>query len=255
MAAKKQPSVFEVYAHEYDLITNAAQRVKPHSKEVAALIKKFKPENVLDAGCASGLTALLFAEEGVEAVGLDRSRPMLKVANETRGKLRDNLSFCYGDFISLSKKLHNKFDLVVCLANSISGVGSTANLRKSLANFRAVLKPGGTLVLQMLNYLAIKEGVLFPIKATENKGIVYERFSERRGNQMFVYVTRLDLNQNPHKYEIFRHEFDNFEVGQVLKAFERVKFGDIKKYGDLLLSKRFTKSSRDLIVTARRPLA
>jgi len=139
------------------------------------------------------------------------------------------------------------------MANSISGVGSTANLRRSLANFRQVLKPGGTVVLQMLNYVAIKEGELLPIKATENNGVIYERFSERRGSSLYVYVTRFDLKQRPPKYEIFRHEFDNFTVEQMLRAFELTGFDKIRKYGDVFLSKRFSKSSRDLVITAQRP--
>ncbi len=61
MAVKLQLSAFEKYAHEYDLITNAAQREKYHQKEVDALIARFRPRSVLDAGCASGLTAMLFA--------------------------------------------------------------------------------------------------------------------------------------------------------------------------------------------------
>lgn len=251
MASHNKKSVFDVYPDEYDLITNAAAREKPHTKEIKALVKKFGPLRVLDAGCASGLTSLLFARQGIEVVGLDRSRSMLKVARQSRGQLSDKIAFRYGSFEKLPKSLYGQFDLVACLANSISGVTTVTALRQAMAGFKNVLRPGGTLVLQMLNYAALKEGEIMPIKATENNGLIYERFSERRANRLSIYVTRLDLSKKPPKYEIFRHEFDNFSVDQVLAVMKRTPFKNIRQYGNLLLTDRFKKSSRDLVITAQ----
>lgn len=250
---KKQKSVFEVYAHEYDLITNAQQREPNHAKEVATLINKFHPKSVLDAGCAAGLSSMLFAKQGIEAVGLDRSRPIL---DQCRNKYDNSplpLSFIYGDFESLPKRLADKFDMVACLANSISGVSTISGLRNTFKSFFSVLKPGGVMILQMLNYISIKEGIIFPIKATENNGIIYERFSERQKNKLFVYVTRFDINAKPQQYEIFRHQFDNFTPDQVVSKIKSSGFDKIRKYGNLLLTKKFSKSSRDLVITAVKP--
>ena len=252
---KKQKSVFEVYAHEYDLITNAKQREPNHTKEVTALINKFHPKSVLDAGCAAGLTSMLFAKQGVEAVGLDMSRPMMEQCHKKYDNSKLPLSFCKGNFENLPKKLYNSFDMVACLANSISGVSTIVGLGKAIRNFYKVLKPNGVLVLQMLNYASMKEGIIFPIKATENNGIIYERFSERQKNKLFVYVTRFDMNQKPPEFEIFRHQFDNYTTDQVMKKIKSAGFQRTKKYGNLLLNKKFLKlSSRDLIITAVKPL-
>jgi len=250
-------SIFEVYAHEYDFITNAAQRESYHAKEVAALIERFKPTRALDAGCASGLTTLLLARQGIEAVGLDRSKPILEVARRTRGpesKAGKGLpiSFVAGSFEKLPAKMNQTFDLVVCLANSISGVGSLSNLRLSLKNFHNVLRPGGVLVLQMLNYTAVTENRLMPIKATQNGKVVYERFTERQGKSMYIYVTRADFGQTPPQFEIFRHQFDNFSPSQVDGGIRRAGFSSIRTYGDLYMKKRFGAKSRDLVVVATR---
>ncbi len=254
MTREKNRSVFELYAHEYDILTDAGQRVKHHEKEVAAIIERFKPQSVLDAGCGTGLTAMLFAKQGVQAVGLDRSKPMLAEAKKKYADLGLPLEFRYGHFERLPKSLYGRFDLVVCLANSITGVGSRRNLRKALQNFFAALKPRGTLVLQMLNYTSMKEDTLYPIKATEANGIVYERFSERRGKKVALYVTRLDLTQQPPKLEVFRHEFDNFTATEMCDTVKRVGFSNVRKYSDLIFTRRFSKNSRDLVVTAAKPL-
>lgn len=249
----KQKSVFEVYAHEYDLITNAKQRESNHSKEVFSLINKFHPKSVLDAGCAAGLTSMLFAKQGVEAVGLDMSRPMMEQCHKKYDKTKLPLSFCKGNFESLPKRLFNSFDMVACFANSISGVSTVAGLGRAFMSFYKVLKPNGILVLQMLNYASMKEDIIFPIKATGNNGIIYERFSERQKNKIFVYVTRFDMKQNTPKFEVFRHQFDNYTPDQVMKKIKLAGFKKTKKYGNLLLNKKFLKSSRDLVITAVKP--
>lgn len=250
---KKSPSVFEVYAHEYDLVTNAAQREPRHAEEVAAITKRFKPTKVLDAGCASGLTTLLFARQGIETIGLDRSKKILDVAKRKRQPKKLPISYRYGAFQKLATALHGQFDLVVCLANAIAGVDTVQGLNAALWNFFAVLRPGGHLVLQMLNYAAVEEGTLMPVKATENKGIVYERFSERQGKTLSLYVTRADFGQKPPKFEVFRHRFENFTPKQVIASTRRAGFRDLREYGDLFLRKRFGPRSRDLVITAVRP--
>ena len=193
MARAKKSSFFDAYAEEYDILTNASAREASHRKEIAAIIEKFKPTAVLDAGCATGLTARLFARRSISVVGLDRAKAMVKIARRNHTSDSALLSFQVGSFERLPKALYDSFDLVVCLANSISGVGTIGKLRKAMRGFMAALRPGGHLVLQMLNYSAIREGEIMPIKATQNGPIVYERFTERRVKRLYLYITRLDL--------------------------------------------------------------
>lgn len=248
---KKPAEAFEKYAHEYDLITNAAKRETYHAKEIAAMVERFEPERVLDAGCATGLTTYLFAKQGIESVGIDRSRRMVEVA---KGKFADTdlpMSFRHAAFERLPKMMHNRFDMVVCLANAITGVGSKQNLNLALKNFQRVLRPGGALVIQILNYSAIAEGELMPIRATENNGIVWLRYSRRQGRRLSINVVRLDTRQHPPIFEPFFHEFDNFDLAEIETALKRTGFADLKRYRDLYMQRPFIRKSRDLVVTAR----
>ena len=248
MAGRKSASFFDIYADEYDLMTNAAAREAPHDREVRALIERFQPERVLDAGCATGLTAYLFARQGIATVGLDRSRAMIRIARQKYEHLGLPLEFRVGWFERIPQRLHRRFDLVVCLANSISGVGTRARLRDALRGFYRALKPGSYLVIQMLNFAAVREGELIPIKATVNGGIIYERFVERQRQRFFVYVTRLDTRQKPPKLEAFRHDFDNFTEREMVQSLRRQGFEAIERYGDLRLTRPFTRSSRDVVL-------
>ncbi len=248
----KHRDIFEIYAHEYDLITNAAARTKYHQKEIQALIEKFQPESVLDAGCATGLSASLFAKQGIKTVGLDRSRRMLTEARKKYGHSGYPLSFKSGQFEKLPANLNGKFDLVVCLANAISGVGSFSALKKSLGSFKRVLRPGGTLVLQMLNYASIKDGELFPVKATRNKQIGYIRYARRSGRQMEIHVVRLNLARGGLQFEPFCHRFDNFSPAEISRATREVGFGNLRRWSNLFVNEKFSNTCRDLVLTAVR---
>ena len=246
----KARSLFDVYAHEYDLLTAAAAREPHHDKEVAALVERFAPKSVLDAGCATGLTSMLFARRGISTVGYDRSRSMIDQARKKYGESGYDLEFKVGDFQRIPKAMHGKFDLVVCLANSIAGLETRAALQRGLKNFHDVLVPGGALVIQMLNFGAIKEGQLFPIKATVNEGVIWERFYERRRSTYILYATRLDTNATPPSLEVFRHHFDNFTRDEVIKALKFSRFRSLECYSDLRLVSPFDKKKRDLVIVA-----
>ena len=248
MSLKKQRSFFDIYAHEYDLMTDAQARVNHHSKEVKALADRFKPEMVLDAGCATGLTTRLFAESGIRTIGIDRSRTMIKTAKQNYGHI-PMANFQGSSFEKLPQNFNNKFDLIVCLANSISGVGSLHNLYLSFKNFHKALKPGGTLILQLLNYISIVDGELLPIKATRSGDIYYQRFSERKGKRLYIYVNRLQTDTSPLSSEMFRHEFENFTPVEVVNTLKKAHFKKISRYNDLFLEKPFGKSSRDLVIS------
>ncbi len=253
MTGTKKRSFFDTYPHEYDFLTTASAREASHRKEIAAIIAKFTPTAVLDAGCATGLTARLFAERSILTVGLDRAKAMVELARHNSHFNNDLLSFIVGSFERLPGALRGRFDLIVCLANSISGVGTIGKLRKAMRGFMTALRPGGHLVLQMLNYSAIKEGEVMPVKATQNGPIVYERFTERRAKRLYLYVTRLDLGKKPAQLEVFRHEMDNFSSVEIETSLRLAGFKNLKRYSDLLFRNRYERSSRDLVITARRP--
>ena len=250
--SKKQISALDTYAHEYDLMTNAAKRESYHAKEVDAIVERCYPTRVLDAGCATGLTTSLFARKGIPTVGLDYSRPMLEVAEKKFEGSVLPVSFRWGKFEKLPQSMNSSFDTIVCFGNAISGASTKADLLASLKGFHRVLSDRGYLVLQMLNYVAVKEGELVPIRATENNGIVWARYSERRGKRMALHVVRIDLNAEPPTTEPFVREFDNFAPDEVLSAIRRAGFNKITTYADLYLKKKFTRASRDLVILAQR---
>lgn len=249
----KQPTFFDKYPHEYDWLTDEQARLPKHNVEVQGLIQEFKPTRVLDAGCGTGLTSYLFASHGVTSVGLDRSAGMLAVAELKYSGKDLPLSFKSARFEALPKSTEKQFDLLVCLANSLSGVGSLANLRKTLRGFRSVLAPGGHCVLQLLNIAGLRDGSHNVVRSTEHDDILYLRFLSRRGPRVMLTLVRVDTRTSPAQFEPFITEYEPFDLICLSAELKKAGFVDASAFGDLNLSQKFRQTSRDLVLVARRP--
>lgn len=253
MKLDKSPSFFEMYASEYDAMTDAASREPKHLIEVRTLIDRFSPTSVLDAGCGTGLTASLFAQQGIGAMGIDVSPAMITLAREKEKDGPAPAQFKVTTFESLPREFDRKFDLIVCLGNSISGVSSEKKLAQSFRNFRRALMPGGWLVLQMLNPAVIKKGETFGVRVTRKGDLLYHRYATRPDERVFLHVIRTDLSTTPLSFQSFVHDYRLLTVAQFATHLKSAGFGRISHYPSLALEKSGRGvPSRDLVIAARR---
>lgn len=254
MAQKHPPSFFEKYASEYDAMTDAASREPKHRVEVDTLIEKFAPTSVLDAGCGTGLTARLFAERGIAVVGIDSSSEMIELASKQCSPASVPARFLVARFESIPKEYTKTFDLIVCLGNSISGISSATGLRSAFGQFRRTLKPGGVLVLQMLNPAVITRGETFGVRVTRAGDILYHRYATRPDDRVFLHIVRTDLSVSPPAFEAFVHHYRLLSPAQFEKALRVAGFNRISRHTSLVLDNQQspTIQSRDLVLVARR---
>lgn len=251
--ARKSPTFFEKYAHEYDAMTDAVAREPKHRIEVESIVRRFSPTSVLDAGCGTGLTARLFAEKGIVAVGIDSSTEMIRLASEKARSSNSTARFGATSFESMPRSYSGSFDLIACLGNSISGVPNEQSLGRTLKNFRRVLKPGGWLVLQLLNPGVIKKGEPFAVRATRSGDILYHRYALRQDDFVALHVIRTDLSAVPPSFEAFVHSYRLLSAAQFRERLMKAGFDKVSSFGSLSFEKDSPAApSRDLVITARR---
>lgn len=108
---------------------------------------------VLDVGCGTGRVAIPLAEAGLQVVGVDRSGPMLRVAERHRSSLptevASRLSFVEADMAALD--LGREFPLVITPSRVFQFLLTTEAQRQGLASLRAHLQPAGRLVLDLFD--------------------------------------------------------------------------------------------------------
>lgn len=253
MAKQSNLSFFEKYASEYDAMTEAHLREPKHRIEVEAMIARYSPKTVLDAGCGTGLTTRLFAEKGIEAVGIDSSAEMIRLAKEKSGPAYSNVRFVTARFESMPREFNHSFDLIACIGNSISGVPTDSMLDRTFRSFRRVLKPSGWLILQMLNPAVIRKGETFGVKVSRSGDLLYHRFATRPDDRVFLNVIRTDLSTTPPSFEAFVHSYRLLSVSQFSTRLRKAGFDRVAAYSSLSFTPTSRSSpSRDLVIVARR---
>ncbi|UCF96314.1 MAG: class I SAM-dependent methyltransferase [Spirochaetaceae bacterium] len=138
---------YESISAYYDLIfpvdpqTTAflSSRVRPHSL-------------ILDIACGTGGYSIALAEQGHRVTGVDLDRAMIDAA---RGKLLEReleVEFRVLDMLAMTASLSAGFDLAFCIGNSLVHLESEEQIRQLLGDCRFLLRPGGTLIVQIINY-------------------------------------------------------------------------------------------------------
>lgn len=102
------------------------------------------PRRVLDLGCGEGWLARALAAAGVEMVGVDASAPLVEAARLAGG---GEFHVCsYAELEGAAARFGNPFDAVVA---NFALLGDP--LDDALHGARALLKPGGALVIQTVH--------------------------------------------------------------------------------------------------------
>lgn len=107
-------------------------------------VQGLAPRRVLDLGCGEGWLARALAAEDVEVVGVDASPPLVEAARQAGG---GEFHVCsYAELARASARFGDPFDVV---AANFALLGES--VEDALRGARALLKPGGALVIQTVH--------------------------------------------------------------------------------------------------------
>ena len=104
--------------------------------------------NVLDVGCGYGRHAMELAARGYHVVGLDLSTPLLVRGGEEAQRRGLTINFVRGDMRELD--FENQFEAAYCLFSTFGYFDDETN-KKTLTNIARALKPGGKVLIEILN--------------------------------------------------------------------------------------------------------
>jgi SAM-dependent methyltransferase len=111
---------------------------------------------VLDVATGTGYHSVRLVEAGFEVVSADGSPEMLAKAFENGREFGGHvLRVVEADWRWLNRDVHGTYDAIVCLGNSFTHLFSERDRRKALAEFYAMLKHDGVLIIDQRNYDSI----------------------------------------------------------------------------------------------------
>ncbi len=140
----------EIFDEDY-LHTLPFMTPQQTEREVAFLLDALELQQggrVLDIGCGYGRHAMEIAARGHRTVGLDLSLPLLIRATDAARRVGVNVDFVHGDMRDMT--FENEFEGAYCYFTTFGYFDDDTNRRVAAGICRA-LKPGGRLVLDLIN--------------------------------------------------------------------------------------------------------
>lgn len=118
------------------------------------LFHRVHAQSVLDAACGTGRHAALFHSWNLRVEGADLSPAMIARCQRQFGQ-SDTLRWIVRPF---DQPAQASFDAVVCVGNSLALAPDHEAVRRALTNMLAAVRPGGALVLHVLNLWRMPDG-------------------------------------------------------------------------------------------------
>jgi SAM-dependent methyltransferase len=147
-------SQYDEFAENYHwLYSDYVASGKPALEQHADVLKDAGPKaRILDCSCGIGTFAIALAKLGYEVSGSDGSPGMIEQAELAARKANVDVPLKCCTWEDLPAHVPGPFDLVFCLGNSIGHTRNGEEMLRSLQGIRAVLRSGGKLVIQSLNW-------------------------------------------------------------------------------------------------------
>ncbi|GAA2361506.1 hypothetical protein GCM10009854_46070 [Saccharopolyspora halophila] len=152
------------YTHEYvggfveqwDDLIDWKKRYESEGSFFVDQLKARGVKSVLDVATGTGFHSVRLLEEGFETVSADGSPQMLAKAFENGLEYGGHiLRVVHADWRWLNRDVHGEYDAIICLGNSFTHLFSERDRRKTLAEFYAMLKHDGVLIIDQRNYDSI----------------------------------------------------------------------------------------------------
>ncbi len=146
------------FVERWDELIDWEKRKAAEGGFFETLLREHGVASVIDVSTGSGFHAVQLKKAGFEVVATDGSSTMLTKARANFREHGLDIQSHYRDWLSLDAQDLGQFDALVCLGSSLCHVFAAHDRLKVLEKFRALLKPGGLLIVDQRNFFAIRAG-------------------------------------------------------------------------------------------------
>lgn len=150
----------------YKSISAYYDELFPASRDTVAFLNRCsKPFGcILDLACGTGNHVWALAQHGHRVTGIDLDEEMISVARKKR-IYGVHVDFHVGNMLRFEEyyRAQDSPDLVYCIGNSVVHLSSERDISILLSKVYAFLTPGGTLVVQIVNFDRILQRGIFEL--------------------------------------------------------------------------------------------
>ncbi|GAB4370892.1 MAG: hypothetical protein Kow0042_13320 [Calditrichia bacterium] len=243
---------YDRLSEDYDLMTRFSERLITEKPIMEAWVKRYGFRSALDAACGTGLHALLLAKLGVRVVGVDISPQMLERAKSHAREAGVELPFFESSLENLTEIVHQKFEAIFCLGNSLPHLLTHKELSTAVQNFYHLLLPGGIVVLQLLNYTKIftEKNRIVGINKSGSKEFI--RFYDFTTPMIGFNILTIEWKPEGVVHSLHNTKLYPYQKEELLAELKKIGFSQITCFGDMKFSVFQEQSSPNLVIVAEK---
>lgn len=145
-------------ADKWDQLIDWDHRDTAEAVFFTRLLRDHGAATVLDTACGTGYHAWALTRAGFAVTASDGAPQMVRKTRENMTDRSVDIAVYEADWRTLSGIVPGRYDAVLCLGNSFSHLFAPEDRARTLAEFHAMLQPGGILLLDHRNYDALLAG-------------------------------------------------------------------------------------------------
>jgi len=241
---------YDAIAPFYDDMTGTRERIVRDEKTFDSLVHSNKISDALDAGTGSGAHTLLLARLGVNMTGIDIAPAMIDRLTRNAAELGLSVTGLVAPMQNLPTSMNESFDAVFCLGNTFPHLRSSEERRSAVQGFYRVLRPGGLVILQFLNFDMIRPDSRLPRFLTQVHTSTMERRYEPTAEGVRLVIRRNDVAHAD--TQTFSLDLLPVRPPEMLALLESEGFTAVSLAGDLSGGAWNPETSHDIVVTARK---
>lgn len=252
---KPAPWYVEFFGRDYLVAYGpmlTGERTRLETQFVERALGLARGQRVLDLCCGHARHALLLAQRGYRVSGLDLSREYLEMARESVvEESLDDAAFVLGDMRSIP--FRPVFDAVINLFSAFGYLESEDEDAKVLHAVRQVLKPGGRVLLDLINREWVVANNIEREWWEEEDGTVY---LEHRDLDLLTsrnHVSFTIIHEAGSRHESVGHHIRLYTLTEIAKMLAEAGLQFETVYGDFQ-GTPYGPGTRRMIVKGRKPM-
>lgn len=252
------------FAGDYDRFVNWKERLAYEMPFIEQQINELANGtqtnlDILDTAAGTGMHAIALAAGGHRVSAADLFPQMTEIGTENARQSNVQVTFRtagLGDMASVFGM--GKFDLLLCLGNSLPHLTSARELTEALQDFAASLRPGGMVLIQNRNFdlvVRAQQRWMEPqVYEQDDNEWIFQRFYDfLPGGLIRFNIVTLKREkdaawQTGINSTLLRPQFHN----ELVQGLSKAGFRDIHAYGNMQGEAFQPETSGNLILTARK---
>jgi len=191
----------------YQSISDYYDYIFPLNKEqldfILGSFQGTKNKSLLDIGCGTGNLGLELAKIFQKVVATDLDKSMIEKATNKLDNTTNNLQFKQLNMLNIEPEFGKQvFNGIVCFGNTLVHLDNASEILLFFKQSNQVLKPGGKLLLQIINYDRIIDKNIVGLPTIENDHVKFVRdYHYEANSNKIIFKTLLTIKKEGREIE------------------------------------------------------